>query len=154
MKRPWCPVSCLSWLAVPGFLSRALVSGSFFPVPACFCLFFLPPSVSFLCPQASHRPKKRYRAPWNFLRLHSDGPCGGQSSEFIVLTQEQWFLRGLRLKPLSRVSTSGHRRDRGCASCLARPRTHHSRDSSVSGCSQRSLTIIVGPILVLLWVLY
>ena len=40
VKRSWCPVSCLSWLARLGFLSRARVSGSFFPIPACFCLFF------------------------------------------------------------------------------------------------------------------
>ena len=32
VKRSWCPVSCLSWLARLGFLSRASVSGSLFPV--------------------------------------------------------------------------------------------------------------------------
>ena len=46
VKRSWSPVSCLSWLAGLGVLSRARVSGFFFSVQACFCLFFfLSPSV-------------------------------------------------------------------------------------------------------------
>ena len=58
VKRSWCLVSCLSWLARLGFLSRARVSGSFFPVPACFlsvfsfsfCFFPLAAVVTFQLP--------------------------------------------------------------------------------------------------------
>ena len=69
MKRPWCLVSCLSWLAV-----RVSFPGSgpwfSFPVPVYFLSVF---SSSFFWPRASRtsspmggtsgQPKKRYRAP-------------------------------------------------------------------------------------------
>ena len=41
VKRSWCPVSCLSWLARLGFLSRARVSGSFFQSLRVSVFFFL-----------------------------------------------------------------------------------------------------------------
>ena len=40
------------------------------------------------------------------------------------------------------------------SSLLPSPRAHHCRSSSDSGCSQRCLTILIGTILVLKWVLY
>ena len=71
-----------------------------------------------------------------------DGPCGGQNSEFIILTQEQRFLHVSRFKALSRGGTPGHRRDRGCATCVATPFAHHSRSSLDSGCSQQCFMIL------------
>ena len=59
-KRTWCPVSCLSWLARLGFLSRARVSGSFFfffrslrvsVFSFSFCFFTLAAGVTFQLPE-------------------------------------------------------------------------------------------------------
>ena len=75
MKRSWCPVFCLSWLARLGFLSRARVSGSFFRslrVSVCFFFFRLLLSIG----RGRHVPAPRWEGR-RVKRTGTDPRTGG-----------------------------------------------------------------------------